>query len=527
MPLPGGFRVVLDPGTRQLTEDLLFGGSPGRVLRLTAAGRSAWRELLDGPLRSPAAGALARRLTDAGLAHPCPPPPAGAPDVTVVVPARDRAGLLACCLAATGRQYPVIVVDDGSDDPEAVAAVARAHRATLLRRDVNGGPGAARNTALPAVDSELVAFVDSDCVPDAGWVERMAGHFADPLVGAAAPRVVPIGTDCGARPRATAANALDLGEQAGRVAPGARVSYVPAAALLARRAALLSVACGGEVFDPALRIGEDVDLVWRLDAAGWRIRYDPAVQVHHHEPATWTGLLARRLRYGTSAAPLAARHPEAVSPLVVHPWPAVVVAALLARRPVAGAAAFGSWGLIMNRTLRRAGVPASGLTRAMLTGTGQTWLGLGRYGTRFGWPLLALVIAAPGTASNGRQGRGLPGGRAAARRWGRRLAAASLLAGPPLTAWARQRPQRGQEPGQEPGQERGQGRGQNWGWRRKKGPGPLRFTLGEIASEVAYGCGVLAGCAVHRTSRPLRPVIVWRPLRTVTHETRDEVRHGR
>ena len=47
-----------------------------------------------------------------------------------------------------------------------------------------------------------------------------------------------------------------------------KVSYVPTAALLVRRAALDSVTPGGgAVFDPALRYGEDVDLVWRLHDA--------------------------------------------------------------------------------------------------------------------------------------------------------------------------------------------------------------------------------------------------------------------
>jgi hypothetical protein len=242
------------------------------------------------------------------------------------------------------------------------------------------------------------------------------------------------------------------------------------------------VARGGDVFDPALRTGEDVDLVWRLDRAGWRVRYDPAVQVRHREPGTWAGLLARRFRYGTSAAPLALRHPGSLPPLVVHPAPALTVAALLMRRPGVAAASFGSAVLIMNRTLRRARVPARGTARAMLAGVGQTWLGAGRYGTRFGAPVLALVIAAPG-------------GRTPGRRWGRRIAAGTLLAGPSVAAWARQRP----------------------------GLDPVRFVLGDLADDIAYGSGVLAGCAAHRTGRPLRPVIIWRPLRR-TIET--EVRHG-
>jgi hypothetical protein len=91
--------------------------------------------------------------------------------------------------------------------------------------------------------------------------------------------------------------------------------------------------------DAAVLVHEDVDLVWRLHDAGWRIRYDPAVRVSHHEPRGWAPLLARRFRYGTSAAPLAMRHPGQVPPVVLHPWPALTVAGLLAGRlSVAGLA---------------------------------------------------------------------------------------------------------------------------------------------------------------------------------------------
>src|SRR5262249_58443435 len=93
-------------------------------------------------------------------------------------------------LSALGRDYPVLVVDDGSADLGAVADAAAAHGAALVRRPVNGGPGAARNTGLLGVTTELVAFLDSDCVPEPGWIERLGAPPAHPAVAAAAPRVV-------------------------------------------------------------------------------------------------------------------------------------------------------------------------------------------------------------------------------------------------------------------------------------------------------------------------------------------------
>lgn len=462
-PLPVGFRVALDPATLRLTGDLWFGGSPARVLRLTAAGQAAWQRLETGPVTSRAEGILARRMTDEGLAHPLPPEPATTPEITVVVPVRGRPEMLDRCLTGLGGRHPVIVVDDATTDPRVVAAVAARHGATLVRRDVNGGPAAARNTGLRHVTTELVALVDSDCQPVHGWLEQLVAHFADPLVAVAAPRVVAAGD--GPCP-------LDMGDRPARVVARTPVAYVPTAALLARTSALRQMARDGDVFEVALRPGEDVDLVWRLHRAGWLVRYDPSVRVAHEEPGTRAALLARRFHYGTSVAPLAVRHPGTLSHLELQPWPALAVAGLLARRPVLAGAAFTASVLAMLRTLRRAGIPETGTVPAMAEAVRQTWLGTGRYTTRFASPLLAAVLVAPG-------------GRTPARRWGRRLAAASLLLGPALTAWLP----------------------------RRSSTGPVRFVADSIADDIAYGAGVWAGCLRERTTEPLRPVINRHPLR--------------
>jgi mycofactocin system glycosyltransferase len=461
-PLPVGFGLVLDPDTKQLGDGILFGGSPARVVRLSGTGRAALTELLDGPVRGRAAGTLARRLVDAGLAHPRPPERSSAADVTVIVPARDRAGLLARCLAALGDEYPVIVVDDGSSDPDAVAEVAGRHGAKLIRRASNGGPAAARNTGLAHAAGEFVAFLDSDCAPPPGWIERLAAHFADPLVGAVAPRIVAMPTHTWAGRYTTACGSLDLGGRETRVAPLTRVAYVPTAALLVRRAALPAVTRGSDVFDPDLRFGEDVDLVWRLHGAGWRVRYDPTVQVPHREPDTWPALLTRRFRYGTSAAPLARRHPRAMPPLVVHPLPALTVLVLLARRPALAALGFAASVRATSRTLRRADVPTDGVVPATRTAARLTWLGVGRYLTQFAAPLLVAAVAVGGRHSRGR-----------------RLAAASLLLGPPLNSWLTRRP----------------------------ALDPVRFTLGHLADDLAYGAGVWTGAVREHTAVPIRPVI--------------------
>jgi GT2 family glycosyltransferase len=230
----------------------------------------------------------------------------------------------------------LVVVDDGSSDATAIAAVCRRFGARLVRRERAGGPAAARNEGLAHVKSELVAFLDSDCVAPPDWIERLAGHFDDPRVAAVAPLV---------RGRLSP---LDMGPRAAEVGPGRRVAYVPSAALVVRRAVL-----GDPAFDPGLRYGEDVDLAWRLVAAGWRVRYEPDVVVQHAERDS----IRRRFLYGTSAAPLARRHPGKLRHVIVRPWPAATLALLAVRRPRAAVLAYAAQTAILARLLRSKGVP--------------------------------------------------------------------------------------------------------------------------------------------------------------------------
>src|SRR5262249_60788155 len=98
-----------------------------------------------------------------------------------------------------------------------------------------------------------------------GGLPRLAAQRAAPMVGAAARGVLPV-TGQNVVSRYLAARApVDLGPREARVAPLTRLSYVPTAALLVRCSAI-----AGRGFDPGLRYGEDVDLIWRMIAAGWR-----------------------------------------------------------------------------------------------------------------------------------------------------------------------------------------------------------------------------------------------------------------
>ncbi len=393
-PLPEGFRIEPDRATRLLDGgSVVAGGAPIRLLRLTAGGQRLVRRLFAGEQVPPTAGAqgLVRRLLRSGAANPQPPPSAmRLADVTVVIPCRAPVRELEAALGAAAAAGRVIVVDDGSADADGVAAACSRAGATLVRRDESRGPSAARELGWRRARTPIVAFVDTGCSGDDGWLDALLAHFADPEVGAVAPRITPAAPPGG--PGWLLAyeqhrSSLDLGDRPGPVRPGSWVPYVPTAALVVRRAALEDV--GG--FDPALRHAEDVDLVWRLAAAGWTVRYEPAVTVRHPVRPSAGEWLRQRYDYGTGAGPLAARHGRAVAPLAVSAWSAAVWAlALLGFRKVALALAAGTT-LALVPKLEALDHPVAEAGR--LAGLGHLYAGrmVADALRRPWWPLLALA----------------------------------------------------------------------------------------------------------------------------------------
>jgi mycofactocin glycosyltransferase len=332
-PVAVGTTVELADGVRIYDGHFLAGGAPWRLLRVSSAAGAVVARWAQGDVIEPGTDVLARTLIDHGLLEARHPRPDVVDRVDVVIATHDegRLGDLLARLAGLS----VTVVDDASRDSALVASTVRAAGAHLVRLEQNVGPGAARNRGLAATTRPLVWFLDADVdLDDAlGVLERLARHFADPRVGAVAPRVVGA-PGSGLRERfERVASPLDLGARSGLVRPGALVSYVPAACLLARRDAL------GDGFDESLRVGEDVDLVWRLDEAGWLVRYDARVSVHHRARETWRGWFAQRVAYGASAGPLAARHGRRLAPLRADVAALATWGLLLGGRPVASLAA--------------------------------------------------------------------------------------------------------------------------------------------------------------------------------------------
>jgi mycofactocin system glycosyltransferase len=228
---------------------------------------------------------------------------------------------------------------------------------------------------------------------------------------------------------------------------------VPSAALVARVAAIP----GG--FDEDLSVAEDVDLVWRTLAAGWRVRYEPAGQVAHEHRVDAGEWLSRKAFYGTGAALLAQRHPGALAPAVMAPWTAVAVVALLCQRRWSLPVAAASSGVAVWRISRRLGRsehPVRGAARLVPYGlVSAGWQTAGLL-NRHWWPA-ALV------------------GAVVSRRVPRAVVAAALVEG--VADWRRVRAEQSLLP----------------------------YVAAHRLDDLAYGVGLWAGAAKERTLAPLLP----------------------
>lgn len=453
-------RYSLDNSWRRPKKgNVLIAGSPLRIFRLSAAGQSIAESLEQTGEAPISAQLLVTRLIDAGALHPLPSLEGNAPtlsDISIVIP------LFACSendivrvqnLITEFSAFPqVVVVDDAS--PIAFPEMPNTN-VTVHRQEVNKGPGAARNAGLTFVSTPYVVFIDSDvqCAPED--IFELAKWWNSPQLAVLAPRVKSLNWfqyGAAISKYEEARSPLDMGPLPARVRAGTRVSYVPSALLLCDVAALRAV----DGFDESMRTGEDVDLIWRLDAAGYSCRYEPSIEVHHLPRTTIQQLAQQRMGYGESAALLAKKHQGALAPLRVSGWSTGVWASIALGFPIIGGVVAAGTAVALSRKLRF--LPDAEKESARLATLGHLHAGkqIASAVTRVWWPI-ALLLA-------------LVSRRA---RWALCLAAFV----PALSDW----------------------------WTTRPHLDPVRYTLLRWVDDMSYGFGVWKGVVREGNYDPLIP----------------------
>ncbi|MBW6396784.1 glycosyltransferase [Roseomonas sp. HJA6] len=206
------------------------------------------------------------------------------PDVSVVISCKNRQAMLWDCFLGLGAQtlprdrFEVVLMDNVSrDDLAGVAERARRElglAVTFTRMDEDHGPAPARNRGVGIARAPIIAFTDSDCRPEPGWLEAGIAAFADPAIALVTGPVLP---KPGQPVRATSKLTFVV-ETEHASFPNANAFY--------RRAVFL--AFGG--FDATLSFDDpfgrstecaDTDLAWRIIKAGHARRFMPDAVIRH------------------------------------------------------------------------------------------------------------------------------------------------------------------------------------------------------------------------------------------------------
>lgn len=251
--------------------------------------------------------------------------------VSFVVPVHNGAvwirGTLESILAqADGRPLEVIVVDDRSRDESADILQQIAARSTIVRVIAGSGRGAAAaiNTGICAARFPIICQVDQDVELRPGWLHELVKEFVDPKVAAAQGyySVDPDASVC-----ARVMN-LDL-EQRYSWIRGDDTTHVCTGNSAYRAEALHRVG----LFDETFGYGYDNDISYRLQDAGYRLRFCRTAQSVHRWREGLVGYVVQQYGFGYGRIDLVAKHPnrlhgDSVSPLGMMSHPMLMAGAI-------------------------------------------------------------------------------------------------------------------------------------------------------------------------------------------------------
>ncbi len=215
------------------------------------------------------------------------------PGVSVIVPAYNCERWIRSCLdSILASGYPrelmeVICVDNTSTD--STPEILEDYRASVtIVRESKPGASAARNAGLRAASGPLVAFTDADCIVDPGWLL----HIVEPVRQGVADAA---GGMIRARPGADPVELFgELIHDHEKAITQSRPPYLITMNMSASLELLRSVGCFEERW---MRL-QDVDLSFRLLAAGGRFTYAPEAVVYHHNRDTLPALAREGFLHG-------------------------------------------------------------------------------------------------------------------------------------------------------------------------------------------------------------------------------------
>jgi len=229
--------------------------------------------------------------------------PESPPLVSLIIPSRNKVELVQACVETilaktTYSNYEILIVDNGSDDPDTLAyfeAVSSESRVRVLRDDRPFNYSALNNAAVDEARGEVIGLINSDItVISSEWLSEMVSYAVQADVGVVGARLwypddtlqhggIILGI-YGSAGHSHKRFARGKHGYFGRMALVSEFSAVTGACLLVRKNIYQELGGLNEIDLPVAY--NDVDLCLRVRAAGYRNIWTPYAELYHHESAS-------------------------------------------------------------------------------------------------------------------------------------------------------------------------------------------------------------------------------------------------
>lgn len=258
--------------------------------------------------------------------------PKPAPKVSIIIPTRNAVELVRLCVESireksTYKNYEIILMDNGSDDPQALAyfaELAQTDNFRVIRDDSPFSYSAINNLGASQATGEVLCFLNNDIEVIAhDWLEELVSQACRPGIGAVGAKLL--------YPNTTIQHAgvvLGIGGWAGHAHKGFSLyahGYVGRASLASNFSAVTGacMAVQKKHFDQVGGFDEvhlkvacnDVDLCLKFIEAGLRNLFTPHALLFHHESATrgYEDTPEKKARFQSEVAHMWKRWPQMMS----------------------------------------------------------------------------------------------------------------------------------------------------------------------------------------------------------------------
>src|SRR5262249_14644202 len=171
----------------------------------------------------------------------------------------------------------------------------------------------ARNVGAEAATGEVVAYTDSDCVPDPDWLSFLVYRFVrSGFVAVGGPNFPPpqpslVPAAVAVSPRGP--THVRLSDEEAERTPGCSMAFT--------KRAIAEIGGFEPIFAAA---GDDVDFCWRLQNRGYAIGFSAAATVWHYRRNTVQAYVKQQMGYGKAEALLYFKHPVRFNMLGQSRW---------------------------------------------------------------------------------------------------------------------------------------------------------------------------------------------------------------